>query len=133
MSLKTHGVERLAQAIEQNVEQARYLADRVRAEPELELLGPVPLNVVCFRYRGQGVSDSALDDLNREIVVRLQEDGIAVVSSTRRAGHLALRLAITNHRSRLPDFDIFLDAVLRLGRELSSVIAGGGRQAQEGS
>ena len=79
----------------------------------------MPLNVICFRYRGQGSADSVLDDLNREIVVRLQEDGIAIVSSTRRAGHLALRLAITNHRSRLEDFDVLLDAVLRLGREPS--------------
>ena len=117
MSLKTHGVERLAQVIEQNVEQARSLADRVRAEPELELLGPVPLNVICFRYRGRGMADAVLDDLNREIVVRLQEDGIAIVSSTRRGGHLALRLAITNHRSRQEDFDVLVDAVLRLGRE----------------
>ena len=58
MSLKTHGVRAITRVIEQNVDQARMLAKLVDEHPDLELLAPVPLNVVCFRYAPRmGMSD----------------------------------------------------------------------------
>ena len=118
MSLKAHGTRTLGRLVEQNVAQAAYLARRVEAEPELELLAPAPLNVVCFRYRAPDLDDATLDDLNVEVLARLHEQGIAVPSATRLRGRFALRVAITNHRSRREDFDALVDAVLRLGRAL---------------
>jgi len=62
------------------VAHAAYLAELVRAaSPELELLAPVPLNVVCFRY-ARGAGD--LNALNKEILGRLQESGVAAPSHT---------------------------------------------------
>lgn len=118
MLFKTHGVARLARVIEQNVAQARYLAECIDAEPRLELLAPVPLNVVCFRYTGKGVPWEALDQLNQELLLRCQEQGIAIPSSTVLEGRFAIRVAITNHRSRRCDFDAFLQGMLRIGQLL---------------
>jgi glutamate/tyrosine decarboxylase-like PLP-dependent enzyme len=119
MSFKSQGVDAIARVIEQNVEQAEWLANRVRADGELELLAPVPLNVVCFRYRAPDLDEARLNLINEEILLRLQEDGIAVPSGTVLDGRYALRVAIVNHRSRLADFEMLVDAVLRLGRELA--------------
>ena len=119
MSLKAHGSDAWGRLVEQNVVQARHLRDRVLAEPRLELLAPAPLNVVCFRYVAPGLDAAALDAVNEEILLRVQERGIAVPSSTVLGGRFALRVAITNHRSRLEDFDLFVDAVLSIGAELS--------------
>ncbi len=118
MAMKAHGVGTLARLIEQNVAQARYLATRVEAERDLELLAPVPLNVVCFRYAPAGVDDARLNAINEEILLRLQEEGIAVPSGTTLRGRYAIRVANVNHRSRRADFDLLADAVLRFGREL---------------
>jgi glutamate/tyrosine decarboxylase-like PLP-dependent enzyme len=118
MSFKEHGIEKFGRMIHQNVKQARYLASRVKREPELELVAPAPLNIVCFRYHPQSFEGTRLNELNQELLVRLHESGIAVPSYTTLNGTYALRAAITNHRSRLEDFDILVDAVLRLGREL---------------
>jgi glutamate/tyrosine decarboxylase-like PLP-dependent enzyme len=120
MSLKAHGADLWGRLVEQNVAQARHLRDRVLAEPRLELLAPVPLNVVCFRYTAPGLDGVALDAVNREILVRVQERGLAVPSSTVLGGRFALRVAVTNHRSRREDFDLFADAVLAAGAELTS-------------
>lgn len=68
MSLKAHGVDAFVRLIEQNVAQARYLAERIGAAPDLELLAPVPLNVVCFRYVPAGMSDGQLNPLNQELL-----------------------------------------------------------------
>jgi glutamate/tyrosine decarboxylase-like PLP-dependent enzyme len=112
MSLKAYGVNALTAVIEQNVEQAQYLADLVAGSKALELAADVPLNIVCFRYRG------ASDEQNKEILMRLQESGLAVPSSTVLDGRFAIRVAISNHRSRREDFDLLVKAVESIGAEV---------------
>ena len=115
MCLQTHGAERYAAGIEENVRQAHRLAALVEAQPELELMAPVELNVVCFRYAPAGVAD--LDELNRELLLRLEESGRALVSSTVLGGRFALRAANVNHRSTDEDFDELVRAVVEIGKE----------------
>jgi glutamate/tyrosine decarboxylase-like PLP-dependent enzyme len=118
MSLKAHGVQAFARLIEQNVQQAAYLVDLIAAHPRLELLAPAPLNVVCFRYTAPGLDDAALNALNEEILLRIQESGLAVPSHTMLGGRFAIRVAITNHRSRREDFDMLARAVVETGDAL---------------
>ncbi len=118
MTLKEHGVAKYGRLIEQNIEQAHYLAGLVEAAPELELALPVSLNIVCFRYARADLDDEALDDLNKRIEIELQERGIAVPSVSTVWGRKYLHVAVVNHRSRREDFDLLVREVLRLGAEL---------------
>lgn len=125
MGLKEQGIDKFRRLIEQNVAQAQYLAALVEASPDLELLAPVTLNVVCLRYRGSLADDELrLDALNRELLPRLQESGAAVPSHTVLAGRYAVRAAITNHRSRRADFELLVAEVERIGRELEKEAGG---------
>jgi glutamate/tyrosine decarboxylase-like PLP-dependent enzyme len=116
MSMKEHGLDKHARLVAQNVDQARHLTARIEAEPELELLAPTALNVVNFRYRAAGLTDAELDALNEEIVLGMQEGGVAVASSTTLRGRYAIRIANTNHRTRREDFDLLVEETLRRGR-----------------
>ena len=116
-TLKEHGTRKLAAAIEDNCRLARRLGDLVDGEPDLELLAPVTLNIVCFRLRSDALSSQQLDDLNENIVVELQERGIAAPSTTRIGGKLAIRVNITNHRTREADIDLLLASLLTIGGE----------------
>jgi glutamate/tyrosine decarboxylase-like PLP-dependent enzyme len=119
MSLKTEGSARFGQQIEQNILQAGYLTGLVVSHDELELLAPTSLNIVNFRYAGMPHTDNrTLDKLNAEILMTLQERGIAAPSSTVLNGKFSLRVAICNHRSRREDFDALVDGVVSIGREL---------------
>ena len=119
MCLQEYGTERYGLMIEQNVAQARYLAELVERDDEMELLAPVALNVVCFRHRPRAIAHAgALDAHNREILMELHTRGIAAPSLTVLRGTVALRAAIVNHRSRREDFDALVDAVRSIGREL---------------
>ena len=126
MSLKTHGVASFAALIEQNMEQAQHLSSAVLADRELELLAPTSMNIVCFRYRpcsdGQRLQldVETLNRLNRELVVRIQESGLYIVSGTVLGEHYAIRVANTNHRSRMEDFDSLAKDVVHFGREIWS-------------
>ncbi len=115
MSLKAHGIAQYAELIEQNVAQAQSLARRVEAHPNLQLMARVTLNVVCFRFWMPQVDNATLNALNQEILLRVQESGVAVPSSTILDENFVLRLAIVNHRSRQEDFDALVDAVIRTG------------------
>ena len=118
MSLKAYGVNSFARLIEQNVRQAQYLAKLVETHPDIELMASVPLNVVCFRYAPKDVPADQLNSVNQEILVRLQESGIAVPSSTWLGNQFAIRAAIVNHRSKTEDFDILVSAVANIGQEV---------------
>ena len=118
MTITVYGADRLGQVISETCRLARILAARVQAHPALELLAPVTLNIVCFRYRGadngaDGTPD--LDAINRDIVADLHESGIAVPSTTTIGGRLVIRAAIVNHRTGEQDIDALLAAVVALG------------------
>ena len=120
MSMKELGADRLGAAIQTNIDQARRLGDLVDAHPDLERLAPVSMNIVCFRYAPASLTGRDLNRLNQEILIALQERGIAVPSQTVLNGHFALRVCITNHRSRDEDFDLLVEAVVKIGAELGA-------------
>jgi aromatic-L-amino-acid decarboxylase len=114
-TLKTYGVEKLGAMIERTCALAGYLEARILAEPRLELLAPVQLNIVCFRYRAADA-----DAVNGDIVADIQESGIAAPSTTTLDGQLAIRAAIVNHRTDVVDIDALVAAVLEFGARRSS-------------
>ncbi len=115
--MKEQGLEKYGRIILQNVEQARYLESLIASQSELELLAPVPLNIVCFRYVDKRLTETELNELNEELLADLQEGGIAVPSNTILDGKYALRVAITNHRSRREDFRLLIEKTLELARQ----------------
>lgn len=118
MQFKADGVHKLARIIEQNVAQVAQLVSLVSSHAELEMLAPAPLNVACFRYRANGLSDDALNALNQELLLRLQERGIAVPSSTTLHGRFAIRVAHVNHRTTDADIQLLVESVVAIGREI---------------
>ena len=113
-TLKVYGTRAMGSVISRTCSLARYLEQRIKNTRELELLAPVELNIVCFRYRA---NDS--DGLNATLVAELQESGTVAPSTTTIDGRLAIRAAIVNHRTDQADIDRLLDRTLALGRSLA--------------
>ena len=112
-TIKVYGAEKLGAVIAHTCALAQYMQQRIVAMPELELLAPVALNIVCYRYRCEEA-----DRVNAEIVVALQESGIAAPSSTTINGRFAIRAAIVNHRTCATDIDSLLGATIKLGKSI---------------
>ncbi|HJQ13615.1 MAG TPA: pyridoxal-dependent decarboxylase [Anaerolineales bacterium] len=117
MSIKEHGLDRFGRMIARNVEQAQYFAGLVENDPSLELMAPVGMDIVCFRFHPSGLNTEQLNALNKEILMQLHEQGIAAPSYTTLQGHYCLRIAIANHRSQQEDFDLLAREVVRIGQE----------------
>lgn len=122
MSLKEHGFEKFGRLIEQNIQHAKYLTELIKNEENLELLAPTSMNIVCFRFRKEGMDQERLNKLNEEIVLQLQEQGLAVPSHTTLNGNYTIRVAITNHRTKREDLKIFVNAVKRKAEEIEITI-----------
>jgi aromatic-L-amino-acid decarboxylase len=109
-TLKVHGTDAIGAVISRTCLLARYLESKIAVTPKLELLAPVALNIVCFRYRG----DDA-DRLNASVVADLHESGIVAPSTTTIDGRLAIRAAIVNHRTGEHDIDALIKATVAFG------------------
>jgi aromatic-L-amino-acid/L-tryptophan decarboxylase len=118
MSIKEHGLDRFGRMITRNVQQAHYLGQLVEKDPTLELIAPIGMDIVCFRFNPGGMEDGSLNVLNKEILMQLHEQGIAAPSYTTLNGHYCIRVAIANHRSRQDDFDILVQEIVRIGQQL---------------
>jgi aromatic-L-amino-acid decarboxylase len=120
--LKEHGIKQITDKVADNCRQAQHLEELVKQHSELELSTPVTLNICCFRYVMPEMTDTALNRINEEIVMDLQESGVAAPSTTKLQGKLAIRVNITNHRTTMGDMDILVNEVVKLG---NAIVAAG--------
>jgi glutamate/tyrosine decarboxylase-like PLP-dependent enzyme len=118
-ALRAYGRAGYRELVERCVDNAQRFAAWVEATPELELLAPADLNIVCFRYAPAGLDAAALDAFNRRAVTDLQADGRVFVTGTVWAGKAAIRPAFDNWATMPEDVDILAQAVGQIGARLS--------------
>lgn len=94
--------------VERHLALAQHLAARIDDAPELERLANVPLNIVCFRARPQGLSESDLNRFNDRLGAAIRADGRVFVGTTSYAGKTALRPAIVNWQTQTNDVDLLV-------------------------
>jgi glutamate/tyrosine decarboxylase-like PLP-dependent enzyme len=119
--MKYHGSRRLARRIEEDVELAHHLANRLQNADEIELLAPTETSIVCFRYvpvawrhRGK-LPEDKLDRLNEDLLLALQRGGRVYLSNARLHGRFALRACLTNFRTTRAHIETTVREVLAEG------------------
>lgn len=117
LSLRYHGAEAFRAAIRADLQHASDLARGISDAADLELMAPVELSTVCFRYRS-GVADNDLDRLNAAILKRLIERGRVYLSNASIGGRFALRACFVNHRTTDADVAQIVPEVLAASRDV---------------
>ncbi|HEY5074805.1 MAG TPA: pyridoxal-dependent decarboxylase, partial [Pyrinomonadaceae bacterium] len=133
LTLKYYGARRVADAIADDIAMAEYLAERVQAAEDFELLAPVELSICCFRYRPPRLRarleaakdheerdriNSELNRLNERIMHDVQRSGRAYLSNAMLRGKFALRACIINFRTTRADIDITVEVVRAVARQI---------------
>jgi glutamate/tyrosine decarboxylase-like PLP-dependent enzyme len=119
LSLRYHGVSAFRQSITKDLSQARRLAHAIGKESKLELLAPVELSAVCFRYRGERTSsEEELNCFNLTLLKRIVARGRIYLSNASLRGKFSLRACIVNHRTKDVDVDSVIPEVLAAAREI---------------
>jgi selenocysteine lyase/cysteine desulfurase len=100
LSVSFFGVEAFRAAIDRCIDLAQLAEQHVRDTPELELMSPASLGIICFRRRGsEGESEHESARRNAALVAAFERTGRGLVSSTRLRGRYAIRLCVMNHTS----------------------------------
>jgi len=101
---------------------ARRLAALLDAAPDFELVAPVTLSIVCFRYvpAGRRAANAQLDELNKAIMQDVQAGGEAFVTNATVGGRFALRACILHYGTTEQDLETLVEAVRRTGRRLAT-------------
>jgi aromatic-L-amino-acid decarboxylase len=93
--LRSYGAEGLRGVIREHVRLARRFGEWVAADPAFELMAPVRLGLVCFRFRPAGVEEEPeLEVLNRRLLERVNASGRVFLTHTTLRGRYAIRLAV---------------------------------------
>lgn len=120
--LRVAGRQGLRRMIAEDIELARLLYRNVEANAELEALTH-GLSITTFRYvptridRHDPASAEYLNELNEQLVHRIQKSGEVFLSNAVVQGKFALRLCIVNFRTSQSDIEAIPEIVVRLGRE----------------
>jgi glutamate/tyrosine decarboxylase-like PLP-dependent enzyme len=113
-ALRSLGRRGLVELIERSCAQARRFAERLGAEPGVEILNDVVLNQVLVRFHAAGETDpAAADELTREVIRRVQEDGTCWLGGTQWRGAAAMRISVSNWSTTEADVDLSVEAILR--------------------
>lgn len=118
MTFLAYGADSLLAAIEGNIRLMRHMAELVEEDDALELAAPVPLSVVCFRYRSSG-SEDAVDRVNRELVAAIEQDGRVFIAGSTVRGRPVLRACSVNHRLERAHVELALEVVRDLGARIT--------------
>jgi glutamate/tyrosine decarboxylase-like PLP-dependent enzyme len=117
-TLRAYGRSGYREIVEQSLENAARVVALVEHAPDLELLAPAPLNVVCFRYRPRSIPEEQLDALNLAIAERILTDGRVYVGTSRWAGKTGFRPAFVNWRTTPGDAELLIEVIRDLGEQI---------------
>ncbi|MFO7978612.1 MAG: pyridoxal-dependent decarboxylase [Bacteroidales bacterium] len=92
--LRSYGVEGIRQMVRRHVALARSFEQWVNEDPRFELLAPVNLSLVCFRYNPGGMDEEALAALNRKVLDQVNLSGKVYLTHTSLKGRYAIRLSV---------------------------------------
>ena len=116
LSLRYHGLEKFREAIRNDLHHAQYLVELISGHPELEVLAPVPLSAVCFRYVSPASAATTIDAQNRTILQRIVRRGKVFLSNASVNGKFCLRACFVNHRTSREDVEQIVAEALAVGR-----------------
>ena len=92
--LRSFGLNGIREKFREHMALARFFADELENDPNFELLAPVPLNLVCFRYNPGGMDEERLNEINNQLERSVNGTGKAFITHTKLDGKYVLRACI---------------------------------------
>ena len=90
--IRSYGTEGLRKKIREHISFAARLKEMIMKEPDFEILAPVVINVVCFRYCPEGRDEKELNSLNEKLNHQINDSGRIYLSHTMINGKYSLRM-----------------------------------------
>jgi aromatic-L-amino-acid/L-tryptophan decarboxylase len=120
MSMLHKGRQGITETVSRHRALARHMASIVETCVDLELLAPVELSIVCFRYAPAelGGKEDELNRLNKRVMEMVQAGGDAFLSSALLNGRFALRACVLHYATTPEDVAALISVVRRTGESI---------------
>jgi aromatic-L-amino-acid/L-tryptophan decarboxylase len=119
-SLRYHGLAAFRKSIEDDLQRAQRLGSSIEGTADLQLMAPIELSAVCFRYVGGAHTEEDLNHINSKILRRVVERGNVYLSNATLQSRFCLRACIVNHRTTNSDVDRVVAEILAVAREVDN-------------
>jgi aromatic-L-amino-acid decarboxylase len=116
--IRMYGVEGLQKKIQYHIKLAANLAEMIDMEEDFEILAPVSINVVCFRFKPSGVEESGLNTLNETLNHQLNDSGKIYLSHTVVDGKYTLRMVTGQTNVRIEHVEKAWDLIKETARSI---------------
>jgi glutamate/tyrosine decarboxylase-like PLP-dependent enzyme len=114
-ALRSLGRSGVADLIDRCCDHARAFAELLGAEPDVEILNDVVLNQVLVRFGDD-------DEVTREVVRRVQDDGTCWLGGTDWQGRAAMRISVSSFRTTSEDVERSAAAILKAATAVSGAL-----------
>jgi glutamate/tyrosine decarboxylase-like PLP-dependent enzyme len=112
LSLRYHGSDAFRKSIQLDLDHAQLLAKLIKQDSRLELLAPVPLSAVCWRWKDGD------DSFNTRLLKRIVQRGRVYISNATINGRFSLRACFVNHRTTEKDVHSIVEETIAAASEL---------------
>ena len=92
--IRNYGVAGLKEKIAAHLKMAQWFKQQVDAAEDFEVLAPVPLNTICFRKVAEGKSFEELNQINEDLMHRLNKTGEVFLTHVKLNEIFTLRMVI---------------------------------------
>jgi aromatic-L-amino-acid decarboxylase len=104
LPIKLFGIEAFRTSLDEKLDLAQWATDQLRGVPDMEILAEPQLSLTAFRWAPAGYSDDDLNDMNRELLARVNARKNVYITGTMLSGRYALRICVLSfrtHRDRM--------------------------------
>lgn len=89
--VRNFGAEGLRKIIRQHCEWAKWLKAQIEAHHDFEMMAPVPVNLVCFRFNNGKMDEHELNRFNEKLLKQINEEGQIFMTHTKLNGKYVIR------------------------------------------
>jgi aromatic-L-amino-acid decarboxylase len=118
--IRSYGTEELQRKIRYHISLARQLSEMISSEPDFEILAPVKLNTVCFRFCPQGKKEDLLNKLNEKLNHLLNDSGKIYLTHTTLKGRYTLRMVTGQTNVTLQHVEKAWDLIRETARSIKN-------------
>lgn len=117
--IRSYGVAGLRKIIEEHIGIGQWLKKEIEGEEDFEILAPVPVNLICFRYRPIGITDEdVLNNLNTTLLEGLNQTGKILLTQTKLDNKYTLRYVSGNSNTSLEEVNKSWDMITDFARKI---------------
>ncbi len=116
--IRTYGTEGLQEKVRYHIHLASELEKRIMKDRDFEILAPVVISVICFRYKPEGYTEEQLNSMNEKLNHMLNDSGHLYLTHTVLNGKYTLRMVTAQTNVTMAHVEKAWDLITSCARKL---------------